>query len=564
MFDDPGTTPKADDIMSAKEHLENKVWNKAHSNWATVESYYQRTFPVWDQEIHNANRPKYRPSTPTRKINTAADTQLAFQPRIHREPVGDTEDDKISANRLEEALSAILSDSALSLPSLVWKTMGKHFLLYGYASIEGPYYNPDTGKFTFYSPNPKRILADPCDQQPNHFIKVETMYAYRLEELSKEKESRADSTEYKRSIEMGPYDEVEVIKFRSANWFTLVISGSGQKLFSDKNTYGFVPFAHSFSGYGQELTSDNATAPEHLAVGILDGSMESIKMEAQSLTSLHQLEMESAWAPMGTTQDPAEAAHTIARAQILQGDQSDFWKMDVNQVQSWQLNSASRISADIDEAIPSRVLSGLREPGTLTVGQQAHMATAAMKKFQSPAEKMSQLASISVANVMRIADATGDAISVAGKRLTKSDIKGDFNLRVSFESTDPVLDLQRRQLGLQEVSSGVKSIETYLEEDARSENPQREKRRIIQEDVMRDPAVQAIMAGEAAKEMGIEDIFTEAAKLKAQISKGAAPPMVGVGASPNGTLRQPISPDTVQPPRLEGYEGTGEVGGGNA
>ena len=90
---------------------------------------------------------------------------------------------------------------------------------------------------------------------------------------------------------------------------------------------------------------------------------------------------------------------------------------------------------------------------------------------------------------------------------------------MSFDVIDAVLQLQMREMGLQELAAGVKSTERYWEEDARLNNISQERREIIKDRVRALPAVAAAQEAAVMVGMGLEDAVEA---LEEQLTNGAA------------------------------------------
>ena len=55
--------PDKQDVTEAHQ-LEQARWSASMSNWEKMDSYYWRTYQVWNSVEQNKNRASYRPSTP--------------------------------------------------------------------------------------------------------------------------------------------------------------------------------------------------------------------------------------------------------------------------------------------------------------------------------------------------------------------------------------------------------------------------------------------------------------------------------------------------------------------
>ena len=526
--------PVALDVTEADEYYQG-VWRKAKVEWRSLDDYYHRRYPLWPKELKE-DREVYRPSTPTNIIDHASNVQLAFDPHIHREPVGNSDAHKTSADSLEVGLHAVLEDCTLNDATLTWKQVGRHLVHYGYSPVEGPVLNyedrpvlGDQGpeesdddfterrtihgaKMRDWNPvriraiHPSHVLMDPMEKQPKLAIKHETFIATNLHELSVTKKRRSRSR-YFSELNMagrGNYDPIDVVHYWTAHYHAVMTNDHKQVLWVEKNTYGFVPFAHAFSGFGMVPTGEDFD-PVYLAVGLLNPIRDSIKLQAQSAAAKHTLHMRAAYTSLGTSKDPFELAKEMADAGIVQGEEGDFFLMPTPQVAGWMNEVGREVTGDIEQGSYPKPLGGFREPGVTTVGQQAILSNAGNRTFAGPTKQMAHLATVTTSRILRLVELLGEPIGVAGRMVKPSDIYNTHSVKVTFENLDPVFELQRREMGIREYQIGLKSDETYWEQDARLENVAQERDRLDEQRVRNDPEIARLRALEAARRLDLGD-----------------------------------------------------------
>ena len=125
--------PTVESIRQITRYLQD-VWSRTHTKWQEIDSYYQQEFNLWPEGL---NRPEWlKPARSRSIVDHAVDHQLAYEPIVHRFPVSQTEASERRANEVEPALKAILDEASLFEPTMTWKQVGKHLLLYGYAVVE--------------------------------------------------------------------------------------------------------------------------------------------------------------------------------------------------------------------------------------------------------------------------------------------------------------------------------------------------------------------------------------------------------------------------------------------
>ena len=570
-----------------------EIWDQAHANWRTIDSYVQRTFEVFDPNVPGAaGRSVYRPSTPTSVLNHAVDNQLALSPRIHREPENDTGEEEERASRVENGLAAVLEDAASKETFIPWKLLGRYMFGYGYGQLEGPYWSQaekpkepqrrDSEDDEVFAgrkarwrnqkkgwnpilirvPHPTSILVDPIKKIPRLAIKTVDMYAEDLRELSAKKKARGKKNVnlFDPNKAIGPYDRIKLLAAWTESYNMVKVSaGQGfdanQSLWAGRNPSLFVPVVHGFAGFGMPPGSDPLN-PAFMAKGILDPVLDSFKVQAQSESAKHQLLMAAAYLPWMTNLDPAEIAQAIAKGQMVQVPGQDaIWPMPGREVTSWMFRVGEEVGIDIEQGTYSRALAGMREPGVSTVGQTAILTTIAQRIGAAPLKQMEQMVTIMCRRILQMVDMKDQVIGVDGVLLRPEDINHNYNITVTFEAVDPVLQLRQREMGLREVIAGVISPRTHREQNIRMEDEARESDRLLEHQLEQIPEVKVALLRAKAKELQIEEAFDEAISragsdidLVASIGGNGASPSVG---SPERDVRDMLTPDTAKPTPIE-------------
>ena len=584
--------PTVESIRQITKYLQD-LWSRTHNKWREVDSYYQQEFKLWPEGM---SRPEWlKPARSRSIVDHAVDHQLAYEPIVHRFPAGQTEASERRADEVEPAMKAILDEASLFEPSMTWKAIGKHLLLYGYAVIEDGLDSscmnqrrekPRKGRnepqdefdrrvrshqnavksmmpFRTRAPHPSRVLLDPMEKEPRMAVKHAYRRSIDLEEITS---ARMSGSRAKRGevhpwkVTDNPFEMVMVDEFWSECWHAMV--ANDELLFVEKNTWGFIPYSHAFSGYGQEITSIEEYDPSYLAVGILEPVMPALKAQAQAVAGRHNALMEATFNPTGTVMDASELEEQLSRGDVIEmGNKSDVWKMEIPQLPRWMFASEEWLDRDIELGTFSRALAGVREQGVSTVGQQAILTTAAGRKFVSPTKQLEHLATKSAEHILQWVDVLELDLRIRGHRLNRQMLESDYSCSVSFELIDPVLQLQFRELGMREVQQGLKSKETYWSSDARLEDSTGEQKRLLEDLIREDPRVQELMAKEVAREAGLQDLLDqEEERSKAQqmsaMDGGAMtgpdgmPIQQTMGSGAGRPPRNPLTPDTARPSRI--------------
>ena len=562
-------------VEFAHDHYKD-IWSETHEKWRVLDDYYNLSWEIWGRAFQNL-RSTYHPSRARSVVDHANDALMNFFPRVRRDPVGETDSHKDSAARVAGGLKAILNDSALEETMLTWKQIGHNFVHLGYAVVDGPTLDfedlpikPKAKKDgesnedfeireTLYQANrrnwnpvrirpthPASVLMDPLQKKPREAIKITEHYADDLHELSTRKKARLKGNGDILDMRgMQPYEKLELIEYWNMGYHIVKVKG-GQHLYTEKNTYRFVPFAHAYAGFGMEQTDYKENDPKYLAVGLLDPIKETLTLQAQSHSAKHTLLMRTAYALEGTTQDPEEVAQMRAEGKLMQGESSDYWIMDTQQVPASMFQEDRQFDTDIELGTFSSALGGRRQQGVSTVGQEAILNNNALRKFAGTSVQHEHLASITAGRILQLIDIVPrlkDGIGSNGEHIRRSDIYHAYHAHVSFEINDPVIDLQRQQQGMAEVQGGIQSPEDYLQHDKRVEDVQEYMKNMDKHRVRQTPEVWAIRGQATADAMG--EGFGEAFA-SVQESQGLGPNAQN-GAPPNGLPPNGLPPSGPQP-----------------
>lgn len=582
-------------ITSLRTHL-MEVWRPTWGDWEERDSYYFQTFKLWPANI--TGRPTYHPARPRQIVDAAVDHQMGATPKVHRQPAGQGADHKEKATHVDLYLTAAFAESALLENVLTAKAVAKNLIHLGYGVLEGPLLHwrsrpletkrgrSETDEdyearmvlwqnekktwmpFRIRSPHPARVLLDPTEKNPSFAIKHAVRYAHELRDSTIRRENYKKKGS-KREVDVweegdNPWALVMCDEYWTKSWHALVahtdVSGASgnqsrggntaRALIVERNTYGFVPYAHAFSGWGQMPTDESQNDPRYMAVGILGPSMEMLKLQAQAVSGRHNALIDATFPPRGTRQDPAELAANLARSDIIpMSDRGDAWILDTPNLPPWIAEAERWYDKDIELATMSRSLAGQHQTGVNTLGEAVILGEAAGRKFDGVNYQMEHLWTVMGSNMLRLVDVLDEPLYCRGHIIKPSDIEHDYSVQVSFSVSDLPLQLQLRELGGREVQEGRRSLETFLREDAQREDPEGERDLIMEDYVNAHPAVKEELAMLAARRIGLEGI----------IEKWNAMLQMGQTASTGGTVENGGNPP--KPSGLLGPDGQPVLGG---
>lgn len=579
-------------IDNYRSHLK-EIWQNTHNKWESVyDAYYFRTYDIWDTDVEKAEkRPDWlKPARPTSIVDHAVDHQLSAKPQLHRFPSGDGEEHQKNADLTEQGLTAIMEEAALLEPALVWKSLGKYLVHYGYAVQEigldsrvlskrndepkrkssedddewsarqriHQHYRRTAMPFRIRAPHPSDVLIDPSEKRPQIAIKHTKRYSIHLHETTTSRKKRGRKVDVWDSSS-NPWELILVDEFWSEYWHALMASGHVNQtgktydytdkrlLFVEPNTWGFVPYAHAFSNFGMEKTNSESRGPDNLAVGILDPVIADLRAQAQAVSGRHNALIDATFNKLGAVGIGAEdVRNQLDSGDILElPDRGSLFRLEIPQLPRWMFMTEEWLARDIEEGTVSRAIAGIREQGVSTVGQQAILSTAAGRKFTAVAQQMEHLASVAASQILQLVDILDLDLTIRGHRIRPDYIEHDYSVQVSFDLIDPVIQLQQREMGLREVQLGLKSHETYRSADARLEDEVGERKRLLTQWIRSNPLIHQALAMEVAREEGIDRLLERAIQLsEAAQSNGAGNgPGIGNGLGNGAGTSALLGPD---------------------
>ena len=166
------------------------------------------------------------------------------------------------------------------------------------------------------------------------------------------------------------------------------------------------------------------------------------------------------------------------------------------------------------------------------------------------------MASIVGSRILQLVDSVSElsgGIGANGKTLRKSQIHNVYGVQIAFPHSEPVMELQNRQMAMSEYGAGLIDPMTYYE-TAGYENGTEIKQRLIEESVRNLPSVREKIETLVAQQMGLVDEGNQdqAAQEIAQRQQAMAPQVPGVnGAGGGADLNRALTPDTFQPERID-------------
>jgi hypothetical protein len=531
--------PDVASIKDMHQHLQ-KIWNESHGIWRTIDTYYERTFSLWEK---GSNRPNLHPMKPRSIVDTALDQLMGHEAQVHR--FGEDEGKAEERDQVEKTMNAVFRQTALQEVSLSFKQAGKHLLLYGYTivedSIDGPTLKvaqsekpeQDSGEgdddfrmrvrlwehrkktampFRIRAPHPTTVLMDPMHKEPRVAIKVDGWTVQDLVDITtlRKEQGRGEVEIFDAEqshlfgvfhSQRNAFQLVKAVEYWTIEWHALM--ANNQLLIVEPNTWGFVPFSHAFSGWGQEPSDRERINPALLAVGMIQHAMDDLRMDAQAIAGRHNALIDATFAKMGTTEEPSEVEEQMATSDTVNlPSESALWFLRAPNLPRWLETLENSIDKDLEEGTFTRSLGGIRDVGVSTVGQQAILNTAGHRKFVPINTQMQGLGTKSLEHILQWIDVLDLNLTIEGHNIKRSMIGGDYSGKVTFQVVDPVLQLQERAQALREWQAGAMALETFWSISGR-EDAAGERQRLAQDQVYAHPTINEEMVKIEAERLGL-------------------------------------------------------------
>ena len=557
--------PTEADIEDWHAHYE-AIWKNPKAVWRQNDELYFRRFGVWPTAEPAAKRSEYKPSTPTYVVDHASDTQMGFLATVRREPWDQGPQHKIHADASREGLQAVMNDAAMREMVLPWKTAGKYSMLHGYFVLNAPdvdlvnypepvepqrenadkeddwqarkayykYQRRNWNPIRIKALHPARVLLDPFQKDPTVAIRNEKWYVRDLvAQIEKKRTGQhrmhvVDQEVLDRLLsDNKPTDQIDIRDHWTPFWHT-VKWPAGAILYSEVNTWNFVPYKHAFSGFGVDPTNLEEVDPSFQTVGLLGPIEDSIKKQAQNASAKHQLLMDYAYSKILFNGDPAELLRQLQH-DILGVDPQDIARMPTQEVSEGMFRAGLEQERDIELGSYSQSAGGFRQAGVYTVGQQQITDSRVQQKFASPGVHLQSVGTSVGRDIYQLVDLTGWEIGINGKMLNRTNIEHDYHCEVTFEVLDPVFDFQRREQGRRDWQDGAISTQSYREDYLRVSDVE-ERRRRLRERVRETQAVTGKLAEAAVADEGLDNVDQFLMdEIRAEMTGAEAPPSNGGG-----------------------------------
>ena len=536
------------------------IWQqKAHSNWEDTLSIIQQRHEVGGMVVVR----KRRLSTAASTVRVMLDTLITDTPNVTREPLQISlgkavENEEEGADKSEifgqGTLDKISKVSGIEAP---FRASARHITEYGYYVLALRWMSevwpkkPQTGEkeykrkmeawenrrkvfpFEVAAPHPARVLIPHNDRIPSLAIETSSIYGWQFQQ---------QFPQYARPVK--PNELLEVIMYWDDKRMGMVV---GDDLVEQKdNEWGFVPYLHGYSGWGQEHSPiygsgggsviSLGAAPEDMAVGILDSCKDSIVLRDELVSSM-------AWVArliasrFILTKENAEALNkqiqdTGGAGAIQVIDPQSVVDLPKPVLEPWMFQYDSMLRSDIERATFPSVVEGQWQ-GTTTATAYNQMLSEARKVFGAPMKELNDKAGLLLGMCAKMLVIRDEELEIKGVRIKPSDFHDNFDFTVDFMAKDEGAMMRARVNARDDRKEGIIGTKTALKEGGRGNVTQEIREVIVEKLVNSEQAMSAVLAAAQAE-------FT-----RRRLAEGV--PIPPEGLTPLGN-EAPPQPAPQQPP----------------
>ena len=547
--------PTSKDMLETTSHLE-PLWKDAWATWDTKVAYYRGTFEVWRTEAQRKTRPNYHLSYPAKIVDGAVNTLLAHEATVHAFPTTDSETEKSKANLRERWLTAVFARCNREQAVPVERQVKHNLALLGWGCVKGPVaeetHPPDEpsakglssedyqlamrrwenetkrwNPIRLYVPRAKSVLVDPLERNPSIVVERNRYYVKDLEAILEKKRGKKYALAEVSNPQLGgdPYALIACVERWTKAWHGMALADGGEMLYVEENGLGYVPFVAAFTGWGAEYLEDGVSAVDlastvvQLSKGILDDVMDSLLMDTQRVNATHDMLMRRVYRTVIRTTGKAEDAAAALEGGVAENTkEGDLGYVEYPDLPRSIFEAGASYERDIERGTYPSLLLGQAAQGVTTLGAQALLRKDAAGPFGVVVQQMDYMWTELGSHMLQLVDTvldTDEAITEDEESLRPQDVEGNYSVKIQFLSADPVQKAAEQQQAMIEWEKRLISNEDYYDKVG-TEDSTGIRRRVLVEDLYRDPEVKAILLTAAKLSMGMEDLKAQIAELQAR------------------------------------------------
>lgn len=563
--------PTLDYMTPLLRHYVN-LWSATKVEAMEADRYISASYPLWKRGI---DRPQMHTSRGYSIVSHAADALVANQPTFKRVPRSRKDESKVDEvgkarnDRVERFLDAVFQTSMLEEHVSPFRTLAWYMMAYGYGVVTGPTWDdsdepkePERKKgqtdtefdrakrgykaalsnwspFKMHAPNPTEVLYEPFRKQSRFSIQIKHMLRTELVDIAQAMGGSFDP-------EGKPYEDIVTVEYFAQKFHSMYVADAGAQsvskvVFIKENYFSVVPSVGAFAGFGYMPVASNQGNPSFLAVSILKPVFEILLSISRAMTATQNAVLAAGFLRPGTRKPVEEAEEELTGEKLLTGEEGDFWWMAVPNLPQYIFQQLAILLDDLEAATFSGGISGIRQAGVSTVGQQMQLSTAALRKFMNPARQMDYVASVMAQNMLRAIEVMDRTITVRGQTITPDDIDGYTGMDVTWKLLDPLLQLQQRQTAMREVELNLLPDEEYWDQVG-YQDATRMRLGTNRQMVRRDPFFQQMLVKIVASSLDIQEFL--GVEARANGGQGGLVDTRGNPLGGNGSIPRPENQET--------------------
>ena len=333
---------------------------------------------------------------------------------------------------------------------------------------------------------------------------------------------------------------------------------------AEENPNGLVPYFHSYGGRGYEhahmtgtggTTTSYGPKPEDMAVGLLDRVQDSLTAADELHTARVARVLRNTYLRIFANGDTSGLAEQLSAAGL--GAVIDTSMVDKV---GWEEPSpiepdlgpvTGAVMQDVDQGTFAGVVQGQRMPGVETATEFALMLGAARIGFGVPMQAINRFGAMSLEMAAALAVENEADVNLNGITIKAEEFAAGLDVEVDFLNKDQG-ELQReRQVGMEEVTRGLRSKRRYWEATGVADATTEKEDVYIDKAEDNDMVTQAVIA--AASQMFAAMVQKEKGSPSvpgAGVSGVQGPPQPQPGGLTPSFVGAPEEPRTLEPGRL--------------
>ncbi len=555
--------PTEDSVLCEKSDWE-VYYGTMHSNMSACERAYEGNIKCVVEKGYE----KYVPPTASALVDTDVDHIITRNPIITCPPSRESGKREETADKLERFGTSVLSYNTINAPMPPAKAAAKDAAIYGMFCFKGPIYTPVDRKTKYYGQrfpiifktiNPMTIFPSPefFWHGDGPVIEIKTKTVGEIKQLWPD-------AKWTPGKDRKDNDDIELIERWSRDW--KVYMADGLIVECVPNLYSYIPYEIGFSGLGRM-----GLKPENLSIGLLWRVLQSLEIEARTVSAIDAIVMHHAYPRLSSDVPPESFVPYWGTGpggvDYVPKDANLRLKYEMH-VPPFVYDHLGNIRASIHDATYSKVAQGENPVGVSSGYHQRVLMSEVRLKFgdvkdnvQYKLNKMLGKSAALVENVIR------EPVTIWGmmkgsrydETIEPKEIDGHYVFEIDLTESSPEEAERRIMTGSELLAKGHISFEDFLTNFRREPNVTGYMRRMLVESVLQDQAIKHALAMGAAQKWGLDEYIPEFkarqdALLQQQaqgMAFGGGGPQIPPGMAPGGITGMAQSPMPAMPQGMD-------------